>query len=75
MALEAVDKIVNDDVLMEMFYINRKLWPAIRKSWANNQTDFIGRFDLSWDGVSPPKLLEYNADTPSLLLESGAVQK
>jgi glutathionylspermidine synthase len=23
-----------------------------------------GRFDLTYDGINPPKLLEYNADTP-----------
>jgi glutathionylspermidine synthase len=34
----------------------------------------LGRFDFSWDGVNPPKMLEYNADTPSILLESGPVQ-
>lgn len=35
----------------------------------------MGRFDLAWDGQSDPKMLEYNADTPSILLESGPVQK
>jgi len=35
----------------------------------------LGRFDFSWDGKNPPKLLEYNADTPSLLLESAKLQK
>lgn len=34
----------------------------------------MGRFDFSWDGRNPPKMLEYNADTPSLLLESSWVQ-
>jgi len=35
----------------------------------------LGRFDFSWDGINPPKMLEYNADTPSLLLESGDVSE
>ena len=39
------------------------------------QFDLMGRFDWSWDGVNPPKLLEYNADTPSLLLESSAISR
>ena len=30
----------------------------------------MGRFDFAWDGVNPPKLLEYNGDTPSVLLEA-----
>lgn len=35
----------------------------------------LGRFDFAWDGKNPPKLLEYNADTPSLLLESSKVSQ
>src|ERR1700748_2370471 len=30
--------------------------------------------DLSWDGNGEPKLLEYNADTPTALLEASVVQ-
>jgi glutathionylspermidine synthase len=33
-----------------------------------------GRFDLRYDGVGPPKLLEYNADTPTGVLESAVIQ-
>ncbi|MFI5354527.1 MAG: glutathionylspermidine synthase family protein, partial [Desulfobaccales bacterium] len=33
-----------------------------------------GRFDLAYDGNSHPKLLEYNADTPTMLLEAAVVQ-
>ena len=33
-----------------------------------------GRLDLSYDGTSPAKLLEYNADTPTSLYESSAFQ-
>src|SRR5262249_5641336 len=33
-----------------------------------------GRLDLAYDGINPPKLLEYNADTPTALLESSVVQ-
>jgi glutathionylspermidine synthase len=34
----------------------------------------VGRFDLAYDGNGPPKLLEYNADTPTSLLEAAVVQ-
>lgn len=74
MGLEAVDKVVNDDKLLTLFNINKNLWPVIKKSWSQKQEDFQGRFDFSWDGVNPPKMLEYNADTPSLLMESGYLQ-
>lgn len=75
MALEAVDLIVNDDTLLDLFYINRDLWPAIRNSWQKGHTDFQGRFDFAWDGAGDLKLLEYNADTPSLQLESGILSE
>lgn len=28
-----------------------------------------------YDGKGPPKMLEYNADTPSMIIESGALQE
>lgn len=33
-----------------------------------------GRFDLVYDGGGPPKLLEYNADTPTGLVEASIAQ-
>ena len=70
MCLELVDRVVNDDVLLTLFEIPEVLWPAVKKSWADKKTDLLGRMDLSWDGTGPPKLLEYNGDTPSVLVES-----
>ena len=74
MCLEVVERVVNDDVLLTLFEIPRELWPAIRKSWRTKQTDMMGRFDFAWSGANPPKLFEYNADTPSLLVESSLTQ-
>ena len=48
--------------------------PMIEWSWEAEPPAIYGRFDLAFDGVSPPKLLEYNADTPTALLESSVVQ-
>jgi glutathionylspermidine synthase len=48
--------------------------PAILKSWERDDFSLYGRFDLSYDGVTPPKLLEYNADTPTTLVEAAVVQ-
>lgn len=70
MCLEVVEEIVNDDAMLKLFHINEALWPAIRKTWKRGDQDLMGRFDFAWDGKNPPKMLEYNADTPSLLLES-----
>jgi glutathionylspermidine synthase len=48
--------------------------PAILHSWERDDFSLYGRFDLAYDGSGPPKLLEYNADTPTALLEASAVQ-
>lgn len=43
-------------------------------SWQAGDPHWYGRFDLSWAGVGPPKLLEYNADTPTSIIESAVAQ-
>lgn len=48
--------------------------PLIERSWETDQPSVYGRFDLAYDGNSPPKLLEYNADTPTALLEASVIQ-
>jgi glutathionylspermidine synthase len=51
--------------------------PAIEWAWQNEPPAIYGRFDLSWAGAASghaPKLLEYNADTPTSLLEAAVVQ-
>ena len=48
--------------------------PSILRSWERDDFSLYGRFDLSFDGASPPKLLEYNADTPTALVEASVVQ-
>ena len=46
----------------------------IQTSWLAQDFSLYGRFDLAWDGTGPPKLLEYNADTPTSLLEAAVIQ-
>jgi glutathionylspermidine synthase len=48
--------------------------PLIEASWHAEPPSLYGRFDLAYDGTGPPKLLEYNADTPTSLLEAAVVQ-
>jgi glutathionylspermidine synthase len=48
--------------------------PVIEASWREGDVSLYGRFDLAWDGKGTPKLLEYNADTPTSLLEAAVVQ-
>lgn len=46
----------------------------IEDSWNDDEKSLYGRMDLSWDGNGEPKLLEYNADTPTALLEASVIQ-
>lgn len=45
-----------------------------RASLAARPPSLYGRFDIAWDGTGQPKLLEYNADTPTGLVEASVAQ-
>ena len=47
---------------------------VIIRSWERDDFSLYGRFDLAFDGVTAPKLLEYNADTPTALVEAAVTQ-
>lgn len=47
---------------------------AIRTTWESEPPSVYGRFDLAYDGLQQPKLLEYNANTPTALLEAAVIQ-
>jgi glutathionylspermidine synthase len=46
----------------------------VQRSWKRGDPSVYGRFDLAYDGREPPKLLEYNADTPTTLIETSVIQ-
>jgi glutathionylspermidine synthase len=73
MCLKAVEHVI-ENKLYDKLYINPELIPLIERSWENEEPSFYGRFDLSFDGVNQPKMLEFNADTPTSLYEGSAVQ-
>lgn len=73
LCLEVVDYVVRNSCY-ERLHITEHAWPLIESSWKKEEKSFYGRFDFSYDGVHPPKLLEYNADSPVCLLEAGLVQ-
>ena len=56
------------------FQIPEPFHGLIEQSWNDDEKSLYGRFDLSWDGSGEPKLLEYNADTPTALLEASVIQ-
>jgi glutathionylspermidine synthase len=49
-------------------------WSLVAESWERQDPEVYGRFDLCFDGKGPPKLYEYNADTPTSLYEAAVVQ-
>ena len=70
----AVARIVADDALLERLRVPRSAWDLIRGSWRQEEPSLYGRFDFSYTGTGPAKLLEYNADTPTALYEAAAFQ-
>ena len=73
MCLELVERVVREE-LYERLAIPPKFRQYVEKSWERREPSIYGRFDLSYDGRSDPKLLEFNADTPTALFEASIVQ-
>ena len=73
MCLKAVQHII-DNKLYATFGLNPLIIQAIEWSWEAEPPTLYGRFDFIYDGFHPPKMLEYNADTPTALLEAAVIQ-
>jgi glutathionylspermidine synthase len=73
LCLAAGQYIIDNDRFDEL-QIPQPARRAIRDAWNQEPPSIYGRFDLAYDGHSPPKLLEYNANTPTALLEASVVQ-
>jgi glutathionylspermidine synthase len=73
MCLEAVEHVIQEGRLGELG-IPEAFHAFVARSWEFDEHTIYGRFDLAFDGLNPPKLLEYNADTPTALLEAAVIQ-
>ena len=73
LCIAALEYIVRNDLFYRLG-IPPEAIPILKWSWENEQPSLYGRMDLAFDGINPPKLLEYNADTPTALLEASVVQ-
>jgi glutathionylspermidine synthase len=71
---ELVSKVVVSETLMRRLRVPRHAWDVIAASWKRRDPSLYGRFDFAYGGDAPPKLLEYNADTPTSLFESAVAQ-
>ena len=72
--MEVVEKIITSGDYYDRLKIPAKFVPYIEQSWKQQHPSIYGRFDLSYDGHNTPKMLEYNADTPTSLFEASVLQ-
>lgn len=73
MCIAAAGHII-DNRLYDKLQIPPSAVPLIEKTWENDEPSILGRMDLVYDGHLPPRMLEYNADTPTALLEASVIQ-
>lgn len=74
MCLEAVDHVISNK-LYDQFQIPVYIHQYIEDSWENDVPSIYGRFDFVFDEQKKQlKVLEFNADTPTSLYETGVVQ-
>ena len=74
MCYELVEEILKREDWLHKLAIPEYTWEWIKRSWDRDDTTLYGRFDFSYDGKGPAKLLEFNADTPTSLYESAVFQ-
>jgi glutathionylspermidine synthase len=73
MCLQAAAEVVRTQRYAD-FAIPEPFWELVSASWQRAEPSLYGRFDFSWNGEGEPKLLEYNADTPTALPEAAVAQ-
>ncbi|HVU36444.1 MAG TPA: glutathionylspermidine synthase family protein [Opitutaceae bacterium] len=71
--IEAATRVV-DEGRWEQLGIPAHAVPMIERSWNADDFSLYGRFDFAWMPDGEPKLLEYNADTPTSLVEASVAQ-
>jgi glutathionylspermidine synthase len=72
MCFVAIDHIVKHK-LYDLLEIPPKMIPYIEKSWSREDWSLFGRFDFCLEN-NKIKMYEYNADTPTSLLEASVIQ-
>jgi glutathionylspermidine synthase len=72
MCLKAAQHVIDNNRFNEL-RIPEAAIPVIKQAWEDEPPAIYGRFDLAYDGEDL-KLLEYNADTPTALLEAAVAQ-
>lgn len=71
----AGERIAQDERLLSLCGVPSSYHQAVRDAWqAQPPALDYGRFDFGYNGAGPPKLFEYNCDTPTAMLETAIVQ-
>ena len=76
MCLAAAQHVIDKQRYAELDILPAAI-PLIEWAWNQEPPAIYGRFDIAWAGAEssqPPKLLEYNADTPTSLIEAAVIQ-
>jgi glutathionylspermidine synthase len=73
MWLDAIQHVIDKDRFAEL-RIPEAAVPLIISTWNQEPPALHGRFDLAYDGKGAIKALEFNADTPTALLEASIIQ-
>ena len=71
--LDAVDHIIRQDLFARLA-ISPEFAQLIRRSWEREDPTLYGRFDLTLGADGQPKMYEYNADTPTSIIEASLAQ-
>ncbi|MFI9047782.1 glutathionylspermidine synthase family protein [Streptomyces sp. NPDC053427] len=76
MCLAAAAHIVERGRFGDLGIEDPRLAALVAESWRRREElpSLYGRFDLHYDGSGPAKMLEYNADTPTSLVEAASPQ-
>ncbi|WP_347557220.1 glutathionylspermidine synthase family protein [Robbsia sp. KACC 23696] len=71
--LDAVDYVIREN-LFSRLAIPPEMVPMITASWERDDPTLFGRFDLTIGPDGVPKMYEYNADTPTSIIEASLAQ-
>ncbi|MFD6811876.1 glutathionylspermidine synthase family protein, partial [Streptomyces anthocyanicus] len=76
MCLAAAAHIVERNRFPDLGITDPKVAERVAESWRRRSElpSLYARFDLVYDGTGPAKMLEYNADTPTSLVEAASPQ-
>lgn len=74
LCLDFVAEAVKSERIMERLAIPAAHRDYVAETWTRGDPSLYGRFDFAYDGKGPPKLYEYNADTPTSIFETAVFQ-